>query len=306
MTLRAPSGAFSTFLAIERAEIERVLSDVAGRLAAEAPVPLSDALRYALEAPGKRLRPALVVASHQAVTGRPADRALRLLACSLELIHTYSLMHDDLPCMDDDDLRRGRPTTHRVFGETVATLAGATLIPAAFRILLEGSRAMGLASEGRRALALELARGAGANGMVGGQVLDLEAEARAIDTIELEGIHARKTGALFAASLRMGGIAGGAPEHVVHGLGEAGSALGLAFQVYDDVLDETGESSVLGKTAGRDRALSKSTYPALLGLEGARRHAEEAAQRAVRSLRDAGVDDVVLTGLVRFAVERDR
>lgn len=306
MTARAPAGAFAGFLNHERAEIEKVLAAVAATLAGEAPPPLSDALHYALDAPGKRLRPALVVAAHHAASGRPAARALRLLACSVELIHTYSLMHDDLPCMDDDDLRRGRPTTHRVYGEAVAAVAAATLVPAAFRILLEGAEAMGLAPGQRRALAQELARGAGGGGMVGGQVLDLEAEGTTIGMVELEGIHARKTGALFAAALRMGGIAGGASAHAVHALGEAGSALGLAFQVSDDVLDETGESSVLGKTAGRDRALAKSTFAALLGVAGARRRAEQAADVAIRSLRTAGLVDATLVGLVRFAVERDR
>jgi geranylgeranyl pyrophosphate synthase len=222
------------------------------------------------------------------------------------MIHTYSLMHDDLPCMDDDDLRRGRATVHRIFGERVATVAGAALIPLANAVLTDAGARLGFGPANRRALVSELAAAAGATGMVGGQVLDLEAEGRTLDADALEDIHRRKTGALFAAALRLGGRLAVAGAGVIAALGEAGTALGLAFQITDDVLDVTSDAAVLGKTAGRDQERGKATFAGALGIEHARWRAEEAVARAIAVLREAGITDVALEALIRLAADRDR
>jgi geranylgeranyl pyrophosphate synthase len=289
-----------------RAEVDAALDGVLDRAAGRMAAGLLAPIRYALAAGGKRLRPALMVAASRAVLRGHGHPALPEAACAIELIHTYSLVHDDLPCMDDDALRRGRPTVHRVYGTRAAALAGVALIPLAFDVLERGGSRIGLARPARAALARELARGAGAGGMVGGQVLDLAAERRQVDATALEAIHARKTGALFEAALRMGGLAAGAPLTVVEALGRYGAALGLAFQIADDVLDETAETAVIGKTAGKDRRNRKATYPALVGLDRARLLARQAAERAVAAIRTAGIEDAVLVGLARFAAERDR
>jgi len=296
------------FLDRERAAVDRALAAVCTRLLDNAPATVSAPILHALQAGGKRLRPVLCVASWRAATRcttTPPD-AVYEFACAIELIHTYSLMHDDLPCMDDDDLRRGQPTVHRVFGDAAAARAGAALIPLAARVLNDAGRALGLAAERRHASIVELARGAGGGGMVGGQWLDLAAEGHELTLAELGRVHAGKTGALFTASTRLGGIAAGAPAPVLDALGACGAALGLAFQIADDVLDETGHDDVLGKTAGRDRELRKATYPGLLGLDGARSRAREAAHGAIAALRAGGIVSAELDALARFAVERDR
>jgi geranylgeranyl diphosphate synthase type II len=267
---------------------------------------LAGPVRYAIEAGGKRLRPVLCLGAYRAAGGQPTPRELFEAASALELIHTYSLLHDDLPCMDDDDYRRGRPTAHRVYGETATTLAGSAMIPLAAAVLDEGAAALGLTPPERSAVVLDLARGAGAAGMVGGQVLDLAAERQPVDAAGLESIHSHKTGALFGASLRIGARLARSDEPVVEAFGRCGRALGLAFQVADDILDVTGRSETLGKSAGRDAEQGKATYPGLLGLEGARRRAAAAAADAVSALRDAGIHDDVLEGLIEFAVSRDR
>jgi geranylgeranyl diphosphate synthase, type II len=263
-------------------------------------------IRYAVEAGGKRLRPILCVAAYHAADGAAASPALYELAAALELIHTYSLIHDDLPCMDDDDLRRGRPTTHRVFGVPAAVVAGAALIPLACQTVARSASRMGLADTVRRSLLEELCTAAGAAGMVGGQLLDLAAERRNADLAELEGIHGRKTGALLAASLRLGAIAAGGTPDVVAAFGAYGDAIGLAFQIADDVLDVTGTSAALGKTVGRDQALGKATFPALLGIGGAQRRASEEARRGAARLEEQGLLTPTLAALARYAVERDR
>jgi geranylgeranyl diphosphate synthase, type II len=303
-----PAADLRAFLRAEQHAVDAVLEDVCGVLLDGAPTVVSAPVRHALRAGGKRLRPILCVAAWRAASGSEttAPAAVYHFACALELIHTYSLMHDDLPCMDDDDLRRGQPTAHRVFGEAAAAAAGASLIPLAFRLLHEAGGALGLAEQRRLASIMELARGAGGGGMVGGQWLDLAAEGRALALDELSAIHAGKTGALFTAATRLGAVAAEAGDGVVNALGDYGASLGLAFQIADDVLDETGVDAVLGKTPGKDRAREKATYPALLGLDGARARAGEAAQAAVGALRRAGVQSDVLEQLAWFAVERDR
>ncbi|HEX6940698.1 MAG TPA: farnesyl diphosphate synthase [Longimicrobiales bacterium] len=307
-----PVFALGAYLEAERAAIEAARTRVVEELLSGVAPPVCDAIRYALDAGGKRLRPVLCVAAYRAAAGgrdmRPgaAPDGVYAIACGLELIHTYSLVHDDLPCMDDDDLRRGRPTTHRVFGERAAVAAGAAMIPLAARAVERGGRALGLPAGTCMRLVRELLAAAGGGGMVGGQLLDIEAERRAIPVAALEAIHHRKTGALLAAAPRMGGIAARASERIVDGLGAYGRRLGLAFQIADDVLDVTGSAAALGKAAGRDAVLAKATYPALLGVDGARRRAREEAEAAVAALRAVEIDSPVLEALAYYAVERDR
>jgi geranylgeranyl diphosphate synthase type II len=267
---------------------------------------VADPIRYALAGGGKRLRPLLCVRTHSALAGGESPDAVYDAACAIEWIHTYSLIHDDLPCMDDDDLRRGRPAAHRVFGAEPAAVAGAAMIPLSFALLERACLEAGLGPGPRSETVRELARAAGSAGMVGGQVLDLAAESRAVGLAELEGIHGMKTGALFSASFRIGGRLAGAGPPVLAALGRAGAALGLAFQVTDDLLDETGTTAVLGKKAGSDRVLHKATYPALLSLEAAAAKARAAADAARSALAEAGVSDGPLESLITFAVQRDR
>jgi geranylgeranyl pyrophosphate synthase len=295
-------------LAEGRSAVEAALDRICAHYVDPAPALVASPIRHALRAGGKRLRPVLCVAAWRATAGHAAAApdALHDFAAALELIHTYSLMHDDLPCMDDDDLRRGQQTVHRVYGEAAAIRAGAALIPLAFRVLDDAGGAMGLASQQRLASIICLSCAAGGGGMVGGQWLDLQAEGRELTLEELGGVHAGKTGALFVAAARLGGIAAGASDAAIDALGRYGAALGLAFQIADDVLDETGVDAVLGKTAGRDRELDKATYPRLLGLAAARARADETARQAVAALRNGGIMSEELEALARFAVERDR
>jgi geranylgeranyl pyrophosphate synthase len=277
---------------------------------------VAEALGYALSAGGKRLRPILCLGAAEAVDAmtpgrsatadsRPPRMRVRA-AAAIEMIHTYSLVHDDLPCMDDDPLRRGRPTTHRVCGTGPAMLAGIALIPLACRTLAEAAAALGLSAEQQAQAVLELCRGAGAAGMVGGQLLDLEAEGVSLPLESLRRVHALKTGALFRASLRIGGILAGADPGVTDALGRFGDGLGLAFQVTDDVLDETMDADALGKTPGKDRDAHKSTFVSLLGVDGARAAAGAEAESASAALRGAGIISPLLEALAEFAVCRDR
>lgn len=265
-------------------------------------VPVPAVVEYSLLAPGKRFRPTLVLASYEALGG--AHAAIAQLGAAVEVVHAYSLVHDDLPCMDDDDLRRGRATAHRAFDVPAATTAGFHMVGLAARVLAVGMADLGLDHERRRAVALELFRAAGAGGMIGGQALDLEAERRQLPVSALEEVHQRKTGALIAASCVIGGLAaGGSTDHVA-ALRAYGRAVGLAFQIADDVLDATATSAQLGKTAGRDAALAKSTFVSLLGVGGARAEAERLAARAVDRLRDAGLASPTLVALAHYVVTR--
>jgi geranylgeranyl pyrophosphate synthase len=281
--------------------VNGVLEEWAGRVEAEEAAPLGAAMAYGLRTSGKRLRPALALAVYRELGGRGDATEL---ATAIEVIHTYSLMHDDLPCMDDDDLRRGRPTTHTVFGVAAATDAGFRLVPLSARVLRAGANRLGLTDQCRRRIAGELYRAAGAEGMVGGQVLDLEAEGRDVSLEELVRIHRAKTGALIAASGVIGAVAAGADDGAAEAVRDYGFAIGLAFQIVDDVLDATASSRALGKTAGKDVAQQKATYPALLGVEGARLEAERQAATAVARLRAHGLDSTLLAGLARMIVER--
>ncbi|NNC31637.1 polyprenyl synthetase family protein [Longimicrobium terrae] len=297
----------AAFLGRERARVDAALDALVPGLAARAPAPLAEPILYALGTPGKRLRPVLCVTAWSVVRPGPVPDAVYHLACALEIIHTYSLVHDDLPCMDDDDLRRGRPTVHVAFSPRAALLAGAALIPAAVRVLDDAARELGAGAALRGRLAAELCDAAGANGMVGGQQLDLEGEAgTVVDGAGLERIHRAKTGALLAASLRIGALAAGADDGVLRGLTVYGRELGLAFQIVDDVLDVTQADAVLGKTAGKDASTGKATYPSIFGLERARQMARERVDRAVDALAGARIPSPELRALAAYVLERDR
>jgi geranylgeranyl diphosphate synthase type II len=295
----------ASFLERERQLVDETLGELAAEALAAVDGPLRAPLEYALSTSGKRLRPILFLAAYRAASDAPPSDlppAVYRLSCAVEVVHTYSLVHDDLPCMDDDDLRRGRPTVHRVHGVVPAMLAGAALLPLAMELIARESRALGLPAGRVAALVREMCAAAGAVGMVGGQLLDLEGESREVDTEALEAIHRAKTGALLTASLRLGAIAAGAPAATLDALSRYGESLGLAFQIADDILDETGDSASLGKTAGRDRELSKASYPALYGLDGARALAREKAEEAKAAL--AGLDSGELAALADYVVER--
>ena len=267
-----------------------------------APGPIAAAMQYSLLGAGKRLRPTLVFAAYEAVGGE--GPAIAELAAAIEVVHAYSLVHDDLPCMDDDDLRRGRATAHRAFDVATATKAGFQMVALAARVLAHGMDGLELDPERRRTIALELFRAAGAGGMIGGQALDLEAEGRALPAAQLEEIHQRKTGALIAASCAIGGLAARAPAAATAALREYGARLGLAFQIYDDVLDATATSDQLGKTAGKDAARAKSTFVTVLDVAVARAEAERLAARAVDRLQEAGLVSPVLVDLAHYVVTR--
>ncbi len=260
------------------------------------PKRLHEAMRYMALAPGKRIRPALCFAAAEAVGGK-ADLALDP-ACSAELVHCFSLIHDDLPALDNDDLRRGRPTCHKVFGEALAILAGDGLFALAFEILA----ASPLPERARAACVGRLARASGL--LVRGEVMDIEAEGESLTTEAIQAVHDNKTAALFSASCAMGAIAGGANSEEIERLAEFGALLGAAFQIADDVLNETSTQEELGKAVGSDRDRRKATYVALLGLEGARAAAESRVQEAVSHLRGLPGDIGVLEELAEFSFAR--
>jgi geranylgeranyl diphosphate synthase type II len=278
------------------AALERVLPAETDR-----PESLHKAMRYSVFAGGKRLRPVLVIAGAEAVGGH--RDAVMPAACAMELIHTYSLVHDDLPAMDDDDFRRGVPTNHKVFGEAMAILAGDALLTLAFRLLAEsdvgGTDAMRL-----RDVLADIADAAGHAGMVGGQVADLESEGRRVNAETVDYIHAHKTGALIRASLRVGARLCGATPTELQALSTAGADLGLAFQIVDDILDVVASSAELGKTAGKDEAQHKATYPAVHGLEASRARARELIAGAERALAVFGLRAEPIRALGRFILER--
>lgn len=260
-----------------------------------------DAMRYAILGGGKRLRPAVTLETCAACGG---DDALAMpAAVAVEMIHTYSLVHDDLPAMDDDDLRRGRPTVHVRYGDAVAILAGDGLLTLAFEILGRDPEGAELAPL-RADATVAIARGAGVAGMVGGQIADLEGEGAAADACRLEWIHRHKTAALFRASAEAGAILAGASADERDAAAEYGDALGLAFQIADDVLDRTATAEQLGKTPGKDAAAGKSTYPALVGLDASRESARQQVARARDNLRRLPGATETLHALAGFAAER--
>jgi geranylgeranyl diphosphate synthase type II len=266
-----------------------------------APATLRDAMSYSLLAGGKRLRPILALAAAEAVGGKEEDAIDA--GCAVEFIHTYSLIHDDLPAMDDDDFRRGRPTSHKKYGEAVAILAGDALCAEAFRVAATQRR-------GREAavadVVFELARASGAVGMVGGQVIDIEATGKKISVGELEVLHRAKTGELLLVSIRAGARMGGATDEQLERLTVYGRALGLAFQIVDDVLDITADLQTLGKDPGSDREAGKTTFVDLLGVDGARKRARDVMDEGIRALEPFGPRAEALRALGRYTVERDR
>jgi geranylgeranyl diphosphate synthase type II len=264
---------------------------------------LARAMRYAVFGGGKRLRPLLALAACDAFGG-DADAAIAP-ACALEMIHTYSLVHDDLPAMDDDDLRRGRKTTHKAFGEAEAILAGDALLTLAFEVLATSPAGHEAALRRAEAVAL-VARASGHAGMVGGQIADLEAEGMASTREALDWIHRHKTGALFSASAELGALHGGASEDERAAMARFGHALGLAFQVQDDVLDRTADASALGKTPGKDERSGKATYPALLGLDASRREAARLAEDAAAQIPAGARRRERLVDITRSVVDRSR
>lgn len=289
-------------LAEARASTDERLERLALALERQLPGTLGAALAYALRTSGKRVRPALVLASYRAGGGRAPGIAG--LAAAIEIVHTYSLVHDDLPCMDDDDQRRGRPTTHVAFDVPTATRVGLLLVPVAVEMLCQAAREIGLDTEAVGRLGAELLRASGIRGMVGGQWLDLAAEGERLDLARLQEVHCRKTGALIEAGCRIGALAAMAPAGVVAAVSAFGQDIGLAFQIADDLLDATGTTAQLGKTAGRDATLAKSTYVGVLGIELARAEAERLATRAVQRLRAGGVDSPALESLAGYIVQR--
>jgi geranylgeranyl diphosphate synthase type II len=312
----ASTESLDAWLASRRERVERALDQYLPP-GGGVPPGLNAAMRYSLLAGGKRLRPMLVLGAAEACGARvglapeEAGRLAMPAACAIELIHTYSLIHDDLPSMDNDTMRRGRPTSHVVHGEAMAILAGDALLTEAFALLARGPAAdttMSPAELGRRTLQVVriVADAAGSAGMVGGQVLDLEAASNpgtSFDRESLRAMHARKTGALIRGSAVAGAVMAGADEVMTSSVDAYGESIGLAFQIVDDILDVEGESAALGKTAGKDAAAGKPTYPSIYGLAESRRLAASCIERAIESLERASLGGQ-LAAIARWIVSR--
>jgi geranylgeranyl diphosphate synthase, type II len=298
------------YLDSRRAEVEAALAAILPT-PPDAPEIVDTAMRYSLLAGGKRLRPILCLASADAVGG--ARSMAMPAACAIELIHTYSLIHDDLPAMDDDTMRRGRPTLHVVAGEGMAILAGDGLLTEAFHVLAREPVSVDAHVAARKLRVIEtIAHAAGVVGMVGGQAIDLasvtpDPKGRVLPELDAAGLramHARKTGALIRASAVAGAIMGGGSDHQIAAIDRAAAEFGLAFQIVDDILDVEGVAATLGKTAGKDAAAGKPTYPALYGLDTSRRMAAECLDRAEYALRQAAIDDERLLAIGKWIVNR--
>lgn len=268
------------------------------------PTLIHRAMHYSVFGGGKRLRPVLVLAAAEAVGG--TVEPLLPVAAALEFIHTYSLIHDDLPAMDDDDFRRGRPTSHRVFGEAVAILAGDALLTETFRLLTAPDCVKRHDPKRLLTVIQEIAAAAGSRGMVGGQTLDIASEGQAVDAAHLESVHRRKTGALIRASLRAGALLAGASPGQLEAITAYGEAVGLAFQIADDILNVEGEAATTGKAVGSDAAKGKATYPAVHGLAEAKARAAALVAEALRALTPLDARADPLRGIARFIVERRR
>ena len=280
--------------------VSAYLASLRHRYAPDAPARLLDAIDYSLLAGGKRLRPALVLESFAACSGTDAARASALAAAgAIELIHTFSLVHDDLPAMDDDDLRRGRPTSHKQFGEAMAILAGDAMVTMAFELIATDAR-----TDVAPQLVAELARAAGPAGMIGGQVLDIDGEDRSLTLAELQQVHRLKTGALLTAACRLGALAAGADDARLDALTRFGRHVGLAFQIIDDVLDVTSTPEQLGKATNKDADRGKNTYPRLVGLDESRREAAAQLDAALRVVRQLSDNAAGLIAIARFVVDR--
>jgi len=290
------------FLAGARERTDAAISAALEEVLPGEPARLGDAVRYAVLGSGKRFRPALVLAAYESAGG--LSRHIADLAAAVEIVHAYSLVHDDLPCMDNDDLRRGRATLHRAFDVRFATVAGFAMVPVAAAAAARGSRLLGLSAPARRRAFELLFRAAGAGGMIGGQVLDLAAGGHHLSPEALLEINAMKTGALIAASVEIGAVAAGAPPGACRCYRAYGEDVGAAFQIADDVLDLTATCEQLGKTPGKDAKLGKPTFPIAFGVEPAVREADRLARRAVAHLEFAGISSPLLAALARFVVTR--
>jgi geranylgeranyl diphosphate synthase type II len=266
----------------------------------DCPAPLAEAIRYSLLGPGKRLRPRLVLLAAEACGG--SDDAALPAACAVEMIHAYSLVHDDLPAMDDDQLRRGRPTCHKAFGEALAILAGDALLALAFEVVATRIQP----AETAAACCAELARAAGATALVGGQADDLDGSCGLGDIRQLEQTHRRKTGAMFRASLRIGGIVAGADNRQIEALGAYGANIGLAFQITDDLLDVAGDERAVGKQIGKDADRGRLTYPAVLGVEASGHRVAMLVEAACDALAVFGSQATRLVALAQTIPQRDR
>ncbi|HSL91079.1 MAG TPA: farnesyl diphosphate synthase [Candidatus Limnocylindrales bacterium] len=288
-------------IARRRMRVEESLLRFLHRDVCEMPAKLREAVEYSLTGGGKRIRPVVLLSAGGAVGGD--EEKLLPFACAMEYVHTYSLVHDDLPAMDDDDYRRGRPSCHKAFGEATAILAGDALLTEAFRVM--GESALALAEPGRALAAVSvLARAAGAEGMVGGQQMDLSAEGSRGGRAEIEEIDLRKTSALLSAAARMGGILGGGNGAQVEDLARYGRALGLLFQVTDDILDETGSFEEMGKGVAKDKARGKLTYPGAFGMAAAVARAESLSCEALSAVSAFGEDGEALRDIVRMVAAR--
>jgi geranylgeranyl diphosphate synthase, type II len=266
----------------------------------EAPATIHKAMRYSVFAGGKRVRPILVLSSGESLGG---DREVLLhLGAAVEMMHTYSLIHDDLPALDNDDLRRGNPTCHKVFGEAMAILAGDSLMTRCYQVLAELPK---IQDSVKIRIISEIAAATGTiNGMIGGQVVDLESEGKPISSEILEYIHHSKTGALLTACVRCGALAAGAKPEELQSLSDFGGKIGLVFQIVDDILDITSSSEMLGKTAGKDEKVKKATYPALYGIEASRKMALDLASSALKNIENFGEQANALRSLAQFIVSR--
>jgi geranylgeranyl diphosphate synthase type II len=284
-------------------ESRKLIDEYLGRLLpaeSEEPSTIHKAMRYSVFAGGKRVRPILVLASGESLSG--SRDVLFHLGAGIEMMHTYSLIHDDLPALDNDDLRRGLPTCHKVFGEAMAILAGDALMTRCYQILTD---LPGLPLSARISIIREIACATGTvNGMVGGQVVDLESEGKAVSSSVLEYIHYSKTGALLRACVRCGALAAGASDAELRAMTEFGTKIGLVFQIVDDILDVTSSSEILGKTAGKDERVKKATYPAFYGIEASRQKARQLVASALEHIQDFGEEAKFLRGLAQFVVNR--
>jgi geranylgeranyl diphosphate synthase type II len=288
-----------TYLTTRAAEVDAAMDDFLPR-AKERPTTIHAAMRYSVFAGGKRLRPVLCLAAAEACGGEISNALAP--ACAVELMHTYSLVHDDLPAMDDDDLRRGRPTCHKVYGEGMAVLCGDALLTESFIVLAKTPVSK---RYGTRDYISELAETGGSRKLIGGQVMDLEGEGKKLTKRDLVRIHEAKTAALLTSSLRLGAMTANATPAKLDALTRFGRALGLAFQVIDDILDVTQSSEVLGKTAGKDEAAEKSTYPAILGLDASRREAAKLTREAMAALEPFGAKGSRLRELADHLLSRN-
>jgi geranylgeranyl diphosphate synthase, type II len=284
-------------------ESKKIVDEYLDRLLpaeSEIPSTIHKAMRYSIFAGGKRVRPILTLASGESLAG---DRKILFhLGAAIEMMHTYSLIHDDLPALDNDDLRRGVPTCHKIFGEAMAILAGDSLMTRCYQILAE---LPGLSDPARIAIIREITAATGTiDGMIGGQVVDLESEGKTVDASVLEYIHHSKTGALLRACVRCGAMAAGAHASELKALTEFGNKIGLVFQIVDDILDVTSSSEVLGKTAGKDVKVNKATYPAFYGIEVSRQKARELVSSALEDIRNLGEEAAPLRSLAQFIISR--